>query len=330
MKKLLCPFVILTGLALTSQSVNAGLAYPDPPGGWKYVYAGDAAAYGTGAWNAGVFDALDGTWSRSNGSSEWDGSVIGGTISSSNAPGGVMTWTEPDPVYPGTNVTFLRIQDPGNPSQYGYATPGNRKILLGHDMTTTEGCPDNVLDTGFTCTFRARVPTPAKTTGPLDPLYPNGESGSGPQPYPAGGDGYLVMDNAWGLFSVRQLAGGKVGLSLVVSNDTTGGLTTTPKANAQGLEINGLNGTVQTGNVDWNEVTPQYLPLDPTDWNEFWIVVQSDVSGLGTRIALVYTNGSLTPQVFHDLLKEMEANGFRLAAEHTFLPHQYFLVFSLR
>lgn len=31
-----------------------------------------------------------------------------------------------------------------------------------------------------------------------------------------------------------------------------------------------------------------------------------------------------------DLLKEMEANGFKLAAEHTFLPHQYFLVFSVK
>lgn len=31
-----------------------------------------------------------------------------------------------------------------------------------------------------------------------------------------------------------------------------------------------------------------------------------------------------------DLLREMEANGFRLAAEHTFLPHQYFLVFQGR
>ena len=28
-----------------------------------------------------------------------------------------------------------------------------------------------------------------------------------------------------------------------------------------------------------------------------------------------------------DLIKEMEANGFRLAKEHTFLPYQYFLVF---
>ena len=31
-----------------------------------------------------------------------------------------------------------------------------------------------------------------------------------------------------------------------------------------------------------------------------------------------------------DLVKEMEKNGFRLAVEHTFLPHQYFLVFKLK
>jgi arsenite methyltransferase len=32
----------------------------------------------------------------------------------------------------------------------------------------------------------------------------------------------------------------------------------------------------------------------------------------------------------NDLLKEMEANGFRLSAEHTFLPHQHFLLFSVK
>jgi ubiquinone/menaquinone biosynthesis C-methylase UbiE len=31
-----------------------------------------------------------------------------------------------------------------------------------------------------------------------------------------------------------------------------------------------------------------------------------------------------------DLVREMEAGGFRLAAEHAFLPYQYFLVFALR
>lgn len=31
-----------------------------------------------------------------------------------------------------------------------------------------------------------------------------------------------------------------------------------------------------------------------------------------------------------DLIKQMEGNGFRLSKEHTFLPHQYFLVFAAR
>ena len=31
-----------------------------------------------------------------------------------------------------------------------------------------------------------------------------------------------------------------------------------------------------------------------------------------------------------DLVKEMETNGFRVAAEHTFLPYQYFLVFKVK
>ena len=31
-----------------------------------------------------------------------------------------------------------------------------------------------------------------------------------------------------------------------------------------------------------------------------------------------------------DLVKEMETNGFKVAAEHTFLPYQYFLVFKVK
>jgi hypothetical protein len=30
----------------------------------------------------------------------------------------------------------------------------------------------------------------------------------------------------------------------------------------------------------------------------------------------------------NDLVREMEANGFQLAAEHTFLEYQYFLIFK--
>jgi hypothetical protein len=31
-----------------------------------------------------------------------------------------------------------------------------------------------------------------------------------------------------------------------------------------------------------------------------------------------------------DLITQMEENGFRLAKEHTFLPYQYFLVFTAK
>src|SRR2546430_10245560 len=41
----------------------------------SYTFNGDAGVFGTGA-----FDALDGTWNRNNGSSEWDGSALGPTI----------------------------------------------------------------------------------------------------------------------------------------------------------------------------------------------------------------------------------------------------------
>ncbi|MBI3849711.1 MAG: carbohydrate-binding protein [Verrucomicrobia bacterium] len=304
MKRIFYHSLILLGLTITSQSVKAGLAYPAPPGGWTYTLTGDAAAFGTG-----VFDSLDGTWNRSIGTSEWDGSPLGPTIATTNKPGGVGTYIEGDLTYPGSNVTYLRIQDTGNPPQYSTLTnngcdgcslggPSNRKIAFVHDMTD-EGAPDTFLDDGFTITFRARVPTPAKTTQPLDPLYPNGESGSGPQPYPAGGDGYLIADDSNGFFNPHQAAIGKLGFSLVTSNDTLGGLTAVPKANFQGLMVNGLNGTAPNNNIDFNESPAQFLPLDPTDWNEFWIVVQRDPSALGTHVLFVYTNGSVNAQIFH-------------------------------
>ena len=201
MKRIARLAVVSLALIIPTAAVLAGpgIAYPDPPGGWTYVLNGDQAVCGSGA-----FDSLDGTWNRSNGSSEWDCSAIGGTIQSGNFPGGALAVTNGlNPAE--TNVTYLRIQDPGNPAQYSGATnngcggctianPANRKILFVHDMTA-EGCPNTVLDDGLTITFRARIPTPGKTSAPLDSLYPSGESSSGPQPYPADGDGIIIQDN---------------------------------------------------------------------------------------------------------------------------------------
>jgi hypothetical protein len=312
MKRFSFPCFILFGLASSLPVIaGPGIAYPDPPGGWTYILDGSQAAPGSAS---AAFDALDGTWNGVNGSSEWSRDGVGGTLSNTNPPGGVSTFTEGDLRYPGSNVTYLRIQDTGNPSQYSGASftnngcggctfanpPGsNRKIWFGHDVTA-ETPADTFLDDGFTITFRARVPTPAKTTNALDSLYPNGESGNGVQPYPAGGDGYLIQDNANGLIAIRQLANAKIAFSLVTSNDTLGGLNTVPKANFQGLQVNGLNGTTPNNNIDFGEAGGlQFLPLDPTDWNEFWIVVQRDNSGLGTHTILVYTNGSTSAQIFH-------------------------------
>src|SRR5204862_6997270 len=99
--------------------------------------------------------------------------------------------------------------------------------------------------------------------------------------------------------SARQLASGKIGFSLVTSNDAPSGINGTPKANFRGLQVNGLNGNTPNNNIDFNEAPTQYLPLDPTEWNEFWIVITKDDSGLGTHLLLVYTNGSSAAQIFH-------------------------------
>src|SRR5215216_4791291 len=54
-------------LATTTRDnvTRAGVAYPDPAGGWTYTF--DGTAVGTPA------AALDGTWSAVNGSSAWGG-----------------------------------------------------------------------------------------------------------------------------------------------------------------------------------------------------------------------------------------------------------------
>ncbi len=147
MKRFSFAYLILSGLASSSLSVMAGpgIAYPDPPGGWTYILDGSQAAPGTAS---AAFDALDGTWNAVNGSSEWSRDGVGGTLSNTNPPGGVSTFTEGDLTHSGSNVTYLRIQDTGNPSQYSGASfpnngcggctfanpPGsNRKLWFGHD-----------------------------------------------------------------------------------------------------------------------------------------------------------------------------------------------------
>lgn len=239
-------------VAISSQVLGQG--YSAPAGGWTYTLDGSNAAGGAG------FTALDGSWSHDNGSDAWDESAIG-----AGSAGGVSSMDG-----------FLRIQDTGDPRDYGMPDPGsNRKIYLGHDITA-EGAAANILDAGVTLSFRTRL----ATTAPLDDARPDG--GAGVVPWPAGGDGYVIHDGGKGNFSIKQANGGVVSFSL--GDD------------GAGLLMNGLNGNAITGDVNTGQGTANALAANLTDWNEFWVTIQG--GGAGTHLVDIYANGSLTPSSF--------------------------------
>jgi hypothetical protein len=264
MKKIL---FVMSALMLVCGAAQAGIAYPDPAGGWTYVYTGDAAAAGAD------YLALDGTWSHDNGSDAWDESVIG-----AGRPGGASAIDG-----------YLRLQDTGDPRQHGPGDPSNRKLYFGHSITNDIGAAGDAILDGVTLSFRARV----ATSGPLDDLNP--ADGSAIAPWPAGGDGYVVHDGGKGNFSVRQMTDDKnisFGLALATDDDELPGA---------GLVMNKLNGNSPTGDVDLQGDEPgtvNILELDPTAWHEFWITIQPDGSGTGTHLVTVSMDGSLVENLF--------------------------------
>ena len=253
-----------------------GWVFPAPPGGWTYIYWGDAAVVGP----ANNFDSLDGTWDHNNGSDAWDGSTIG-----TGMPGGVSL----------LDGNYIRIQDTGDPRDYGMPDPSNRKVYFGHSITKDiAALGDAIMDTGVTISFRARIPT----AGLADDLHPDG--GGGIAPYPAGGDGYVIHDNGKGNFTVRQISDKKaIAFALALPWDDTG--TADEMGGRQGLVMNKLNGTAVTGNVDMQGDEPgtvNILELDPTQWHEFWITIQSDATATGTNLVTVSYDGSLVEHKF--------------------------------
>jgi len=269
--------------------VNFPPGYAEPPGGWTYLYAGDkgeAGAAGSG------FTSLDGTWSHDNGSDEWDGGAPGGDLGSTNRPGGVGVFAE-------NGTSYLRIQDTGDPRDYGYTDPGsNRKIYLGHDMSA-QGATETQLDDGVTLSFRARIPTPAKTTRPLDPLHRDGQQAAGVQPYPATGDGYVTSDGGKGNFVLKQSSGGAIAFSLTLPSDTPGGDPNASKANFSGLTMNEFAGSAISANVNFGQGSgTNVIAFDPTEWHTFWIVLKKDPASVGTHQAYIYMDGSFEPTVF--------------------------------
>jgi hypothetical protein len=293
-----CSALALLGLA----GACAGIAFPDPPGGWTYLYDGNRLS--VGAPGSGM-TSLDGTWAHDS-SDQWDGSEIGGAFSTGgfglgNEPGGVSLLTDL------TDTTFLRLQDPGDPTAYGYPDPNNRKLYFGHDlgldMDPTSAL--TIMDTGVTLSFRARLPTLAKAGGPLDPLTPAGQEAKGMQPYPADGDGYLTSDSGKGNFVIRQGGSGEdspagaIAFSFTQSTDKTSGDPSAAPAGMAGLTFNEFNGNLPTSQVIFGQgKRTEVVAFDPTDWHEVYIVLRKDPDRFGTHEAFIFVDGQLRPTVY--------------------------------
>ena len=150
-----------------------------------------------------------------------------------------------------------------------------------------------MIDDGVTLIFRARVPT----SGPLDPLHPDGQSST--RDYPPDGDGYVTSDGGKGNFVIRQQSGGAIAFSLTTATDTPGGDPDSGVTRFEGLSMNEFAGSEPSADVNFGQGEGQnVIPLDVTQWHEFWITIRPDDSGVGTHTASFYIDGSKTPQVF--------------------------------
>ena len=266
--------------------------YASPPDGWIYTFDGsDNQSDGTAS--------LDGTWSHDNGSDQWDGSEIG-----AGHPGGVSVFDD------GGN-SFLRLQEPGNPTDHDKPDPSNRKLAFHRDMMADGINSDdgNVFSEGYkplrdgvTLNFRARLATSAN--GPLDQLHPAG--GGDPTDVPATGDGYTIHDGGKGTFGIHELddpdgtgeeQSGKISFALGRTTDTQNGMPA-----EDGLIMNSKSGAEVNGDVEAGEGLEQnLLPVSNlTEWHEFWItIVRDDTDSDATHRVDVYVDGSTDANTFY-------------------------------
>jgi len=172
----------------------------------------------------------------------------------------VATLTEDD-------VTFLRIQDVGDPRSLGISDPSNRKIYLTRPT-------DASLD-GLRLEVRMRV----ATTPPLD------DQVSG-DPWPAEGIGYHIRDGGKGMIGVSD------GVGIISFSLGQAGEADYPDATSDLLVMNNLVGTEPSGDVDTGEGDLNAVAIDDaSQWNTF--VIDIIAGGAGTHIVTVSANGGL-------------------------------------
>jgi hypothetical protein len=235
-----------------------------PAGPSGYVYDGDA---------------LDDTWDHDNGSDQWDGTGPG-----EGMPGGAVSLTE-------DGVTFLRIQDTGDPRDYGMSDPTNRKVYLTRLV-------DIGLD-GASLEVRIRVATSA----PLDDAHPDG--GAGIEPWPEGGIGYHIRDGGKGMFGISD------GVGVISFSLAKAGEPDFVDVATDVLVMNNLVGTEPTSDVDTEDaaaaVAMNMMAIDDaTQWNTF--VIDIAAGGAGTHIVTVSVNGGPAESFDVTLGSDLEAD----------------------
>ena len=281
-------FVCAALLVSTPAAGRAGVLYDDP--GWDYLYDGADDSFGSNDQQA-----LDGQW-RHDQSDKWDGSAPGGVLGPGNAPGGVVALVEGD-------TTYLRIQDTGNPLDWSFDEPSNRRFYFGHDIETENPGATSVLTTGITLTFRARI----ASTGVLDDIHPDlidGEPESPAltevTPWLTGSKGYNVKDDGKGMFTVQEDGNHAIGFALALDLDT-------PRIDVPGgLILNNHAPAALPGTDKGLAATANVLSISDAsllEWHEFWITIEgTGLTGGILNYPLyavdVYMDGSATPASF--------------------------------
>jgi len=256
--------VLINVLAPPSNGGN----FAEPIEGWDYAFNGDV-------------DPLSVEWNHDNGSDQWDSSDL-----DSGAPGGAAILNE-------NGDNFLRLQDTGNPTNHGFGDPGsNRKVYFTKDLTTILSDNYSPLVDGITLNFRARVPVPDNIL-PFDDAHPAGGNIS---EWTASGDGYAIHDGGKGTFGIRDSLSGQL-ISFTLSTDPGPG---SDYSEGIGLSMNRLNGENPSAEVDANDGSGEtnLLPIEPLNWNDFWITIEADTSGSGTHRADIYMNGNSAPSSY--------------------------------
>jgi hypothetical protein len=262
---------------------------------------------------------------------QWDGTKPGDSLG--GVPMGIPPLPPPSPggvgaYIDGTGVTFVRIQDAGNPQSYGWADKGeqagpttprqegnNRRLLFGHEIAKDAEFSGStaVIDNGITISFRARLATAA--TGPLDNMFPEGGTSlANTIQWPEDGLGYDVHTGARGMFMISQTtatgAQSQMGFSILDDDTVTVEGLEGNVGSKRGLVMNSRAASAAGGTPETNEATPTTANVfeipdqQLDDWQEFWITVQRlavQFDG-NTHEVKVYHNGSVTPQTFQIVL----------------------------